>query len=142
MNTKTIFAAAALTLIATASFAGEVSEFAVPTGAVLTRAEVRAELLRSQASDSLAAQGESYGTVPNNFVAQRSVANPLAAVSRSDVKAELVQSQADRTLVAGEAYGTVVPGTSQRSRAEVRAQAIAAMRGAQVRAVEAEATGS
>ena len=142
MNTKTILAAAALALIGTASFAGEVTEFAVPTGSALTRAEVRAELLRSQASNSLVAQGETYGNVPNTFVAQRPGANPVAAVSRGDVKAELVQSQADRTLLAGEAYGTVVPGNSQRTRAEVRAQAIAVMHGAQVRAVEAEATGS
>ncbi len=141
MNAKTIFAAAALALIGTASFASEVSEFPVPTGSTLTRAEVRAELVRSQAANNLVARGETYGAVPAIFVAQRPVAGQAVAVSRSDVKSELARSQADRTLVAGEAYGTVAPVAGLRTRAEVRAEAIAAARASRGQAVESESTG-
>ncbi len=126
MTAKTLFAAAAIALIGTTAFAGEVTEFATPTS-TLTRAEVRADLARSQTANDLFAQGESYGNVQPMVLAQRAANNQVAGLSRVEVKRELARAQADGSFAqAGESYGSVVPGVSLRTRAEVRAEAIAA----------------
>ena len=127
MRTKTILAVA-LALIGSASFATEVSDFAVPTGSNLTRAEVRAELLRPLADQILVARGETYGNASTPLVVQRARAadGQVAGLSRSAVGRS--KAQVDRTLLAGEAYGSVVPGAGLRSSFDVRAEAVTGVR--------------
>lgn len=125
MNAKTLIAAAALAVIGSSAIADEVRDY--PTPSTLTRAEVQAEVARAQAEKSLGADA-AYGDV-RTVVAQRKDDGRAVAVSREQVKQQVQQALANGTLVvAGEAYGTVEPGLNLRSRAEVRAEAIAAMR--------------
>jgi hypothetical protein len=131
MNAKTHFSAAvavaALALIGTsAAFADEVRDY--PTPSTLTRAEVLADLARARANGDTLAEGESYGNVQPFALAQRSADGKVIGLSRVEVRNELARARADGSLqVAGESYGNVTPGTSTRTRAEVRAEAIADM---------------
>lgn len=126
MNTKTLFAAAALALIGTAAIADEVRDH--PTPSTLTRAEVRAELERARQDGSLSV-GESYGDVNAQIAAAKAPANGSRAtqLARVDVVRDLNAARANGSLaMAGEAYGSVQPGLSLRSRNEVRAEAVLA----------------
>jgi hypothetical protein len=132
MNAKTLFAAATLSLLGAASFAGEVTEFAIPAS-TLTRAEVQATVTPARAANDLVAVGESYGSVQPARATQRPV--QIAGASRSEVRAAAERSVADGSYAqAGEAYGTVQPASGSRTRAEVRAEAVAFAHGRAVTA--------
>ncbi len=126
MNTKTLFAAAALALIGSAAIADEVRD--LPTPSTLTRAEVRAELDRARQDGSLSS-GESYGDINLQVAAAKGKTNGQAAtqLARVDVVRDLRAARANGSVaVAGEAYGSVQPGLSLRSRDDVRAEAVLA----------------
>jgi Domain of unknown function (DUF4148) len=120
MNTRTLFAAAALALLGTTAIADEVRDMATPS--TLTRAEVRAELDRARADHELD-RGESYGAVTAPVQIRGS--QYVAGLSRVEVRRDLARTPNAATIV-GESYGTVVPGQSLRSREAVRAEAITA----------------
>lgn len=120
MTTKTLFAAAVLALVGTTSFADEVRD--MPTPSTLTRAEVRAELLRARANHELD-RAESYGAVVAPVAIRGS--QTMAGLSRVEVRRDLAKAPNAATIV-GESYGSVVAGESQLSREAVRAEAIAA----------------
>ena len=120
MNVKTLFAAAALALVGTTSFADGVRD--VPTPSTLTRAEVRAELDRARAGHELD-RGENYGAVVAPVAIRGSQA--VAHLGRVEVRRDLASAPNAATIV-GESYGTVVAGESLRSREAVRAEAVAA----------------
>jgi uncharacterized protein DUF4148 len=82
MNAKTLFAAAALALVGTATFAAEAEQWTPDQGA-LTRAEVKAELARSQAAKEVNPSSSTY-----RFAEQKFAVNPAVAMSRDDVRAE------------------------------------------------------
>lgn len=122
MNTKSLFAAAALALIGTTSFAQDVRDY--PTPSTLTRAEVKAEMNRAHSEGAVLTQSESYGVVqPTAKIANSQF---VAGLSRVEVRRDLSQAPVNAATIVGESYGTVVPGLSLRSRAEVRAEAVAA----------------
>jgi Domain of unknown function (DUF4148) len=123
MNTKTLFAAAALALMGTTAFADEVRDY--PTPSTLTRAEVRAELDRAQANGELTIHSETYGFVAP--AARIRGSQFVAGLSRVEVRRDLA-SAPNAATIAGESYGTVVPGASIRSREEVRAEAVQAQK--------------
>ncbi len=126
MTTKTLIAAAALAFIGTGAFAQEATQFDIPASQT-TRAAVKAELAQARQNGVLVA-GEAYGTTTPAAV-RTGESQAVASLQRVDVKRDLVRAQADGSyLVAGEAYGTVQPGQSLRTRAEVRAEAMAAAR--------------
>lgn len=120
MTTKTVFAAAALALVASTSFAADVRD--MPTPSTLTRAEVRAELDRARVAHELD-RGENYGAVAAPVSIRGS--QYVAGLSRVEVRRDLARTPNAATIV-GESYGTVVAGESLRSREAVRAEAIAA----------------
>lgn len=120
MTPRTLLAAAALALVGTTSFAGDVRD--MPTPSTLTRAEVRAELLRARADHELD-RAESYGAVIAPVAIRGSQYVP--GLSRVEIRRDLASTPNAATIV-GESYGTVVAGESQRSREAVRAEAIAA----------------
>ena len=82
MNAKTFIASAILALTATSGFATEATQFN-PEASTLTRAEVRAELVRASAAGELDAQGETYGSItPVDATAMASTR------TRAEVRAE------------------------------------------------------
>lgn len=126
MNTKTLIAAAAFAFIGTGAFAQEATQFDIPASQT-TRAAVKAELAQAR-QNGVQVAGEAYGSVIPAAVRTGEAQN-VATLSRVEVQRDLARAQANGSyLVAGEAYGTVQPGQSLRTRAEVRAEAIAAAR--------------
>lgn len=126
MNAKTLFAAAALALVGTASFADEVRDY--PTPSTLTRAEVKAELLRAQAAGETVAHLDTYGQKEQMRVPARGN-TVVASLNRVEVRRELALAARNSATIQGESYGSFAPTVaSVRSRDEVRAEAIAAMR--------------
>jgi len=79
MNAKQLFAATTFALIGATAFAAEATSFPIEAGA-LTRAEVKAELVRAQQAGEIVAADESYGSFPASSVAARKAgfANPVA----------------------------------------------------------------
>lgn len=127
MNTKSLFAAAALAVIGTSAFAQDVQRYETPS--TLTRAEVQAEAARY--AGRATSQFEVYGSNRADVTAVRDgMANPGAVVlTRAEVRRELARADGVfSATVAGEAYGSVQPGQSLRSRDAVRAEAVAAGR--------------
>ena len=126
MNAKSLFAAAALTFIGTAAFAQDVQSY--PTPSTLTRAQVQAELAAYAGRPS--SQVEVFGSSKQAVAAVRD-GKPSAdatRLARVEVRRDLAAGDNAATIV-GEAYGSVVPGTSVAlSREAVRAEAVAAMR--------------
>lgn len=121
MNTKNY---AAVATVALALVGASVTAFAADSG--LTREQVRAELARARADGTLLPNSESYGY--NNASIALPQSKAAAGKSRDEVRAELARARADGTLVPNsESYGTNAPViASTRTRAEVRAEAIAA----------------
>ena len=132
MNRKQVIAAAALVLTGTAVFAQtevELQNFGAAQPSVTTRAAVKNEVLRAHAAGQALAPAEVdvAGLFPK---AQASGA------TRAAVRAEVLKARADGTLARQAELDTNVGATvaSVRSREEVRAEAIAAMRAARVQA--------
>lgn len=98
MNAKTFIAVAALALTATAGFASEAPQFK-NEHSTLTRAEVRAELLRARAAGEL---GHGEGSESIQPKATVSVA------SRAEVIAELRRARAAGELGNGEGYDSLL----------------------------------
>lgn len=82
MNAKTLVAAAALALVGTTTFAAEAEQWTPEQGA-LTRAEVKAELARSQAAKEVNPSSSTY-----RFAEQTFAVKPAVALNRDDVRAE------------------------------------------------------
>lgn len=102
MNTKQLFAAAALAVIGASAFAAEAEQFVPQTGA-LTRAEVRAELARAQAAGEIATVAEAYGAFTPVAKAPKLDESKVVR-SRDDVRNEAraaVRSNAVNTLYVG-----------------------------------------
>lgn len=130
MNAKQVIAAAALALIGSASFAQseiELQHFGAGQKSTVSRAEVRSQVLRAQAS------GETVTT------AEVTLAKiPATGLTRAEVRAATQQALADGSLARlGEVEVNEVPVTSVRSRAEVSAEARAATRSGQAARVQA-----
>ena len=127
MNTKSLIAAAALAFVGSVAVADEVQSY--PTPSTLTRAAVIAELNRAVAAGEVTTHAETYGAELPNVLAARQADNSATRLSRVEIRRQLanVQGEYSATLL-GEAYGTVQPGLSLRSREVVRAEAIAAAR--------------
>ena len=127
MNAKSIVAAATLAILGTSAFALDVQNY--PTPSTLSRAEVQAEAARY--ADRTSMQLEAYGSAPRDVAAVRDgKAAPNAVVlTRAEVRRDLARADVlFSATLAGEAYGSVQPGLSLRSREAVRAEAVAAAR--------------
>jgi hypothetical protein len=127
MNTPSIFAAAALAILGTSAFALDVQNY--PTPSTMSRAEVQAEAARyaGRASSQLEVYGsdrQDVATVRDGKIAPNAVTLTRAEVRRDLARADSLFS----ATIAGEAYGSVQPGLSLRSREAVRAEAVAAAR--------------
>lgn len=126
MNAKTLIAAAALALVGTATFADEVRDY--PTPSTLTRAEVKAEMVRAQAAGETVAHLDTYGQKEQMRVPARGN-TVVAGLNRVEVRRELARAGNNSATIQGESYGSFAPAVaSVRSRDEVRAEAVAAMR--------------
>ena len=79
MNTKQLFAAAAITLTGIAAQASEVTQF-TDAAATNTRAQVRAELARATAAGELAGPSATYGYFEPRLA--------ISVRSRDEVRAE------------------------------------------------------
>lgn len=98
MYAKTFITVAALALAATTGFASEAPQFKTEHSG-LTRAEVRAELLRARAAGELG-HGEGYESIqPKAFV---------STTSRAEVIAELQRARAAGELGHGEGYESLL----------------------------------
>jgi len=93
MNAKQLFAAAAFAVIGTSAFAVEAEQFVPPTGS-LTRAEVRAELARAQASGEIAAVSANYGDF--------TVAKGARSIDQAKLSREAVRTEASSALRNGQ----------------------------------------
>lgn len=120
-STKSLIAAATLAIVGTSAFAFEVQQYATPS--TLTRAEVKAELLRARNAGELQSSAAFYSQVDQQLAASRNAVQPGSQIRHvvAPVQGESLVSQAN------EAYGTVVPGENLRSRADVRAEGRAAI---------------
>lgn len=88
MNSKQLFAAAALAVIGTSAFAVEAEQI-VPQSGQLTRAEVQAQVARAQASGELTFAGDSYGGFKAvTWAARKSPLEHAATRSRDEVREE------------------------------------------------------
>lgn len=126
MNAKTLFAAAAIAFVGTAAIAQDVQNY--PTPSTLTREQVKAELAAYAGRPS--SQVEVFGSDKQAVAAVRDgkLSSTGTQLARVEVRRNLAVGDNAATIV-GEAYGTVVPGTSVAlSREAVRAEAVAAMR--------------
>ncbi len=117
MNVKTLIAASAFAVLGNTAFAFETPDLATPS--TLSRAEVVAELVRAQKASEIVPSSEVYYFVDSQLAAAQ---NPR--LSRAQVQQELATTADARAV--NEAYGTVTPGQSLRSRAEVMAEAVSA----------------
>ncbi|WP_054022168.1 DUF4148 domain-containing protein [Piscinibacter sakaiensis] len=126
MNAKTLIAAATLAIVGTCAFANEVTEF--PAESTAARATVVADLQQARHDGSLAARDEAYGSVDAADAAARPARVFLARIQASQPAAARTVRVDPRThVMADEAYGSVEP-SSVRSRADVRAETLAALR--------------
>ncbi len=135
MNTKHLIAAAALSLVASASFAqteAELQHFGASQPSVTTRAAVRSEVIRARANGETLtpAEADVAGLFPK---AQ------ATGVTRAEVRSAVLKARADGSLdrlreldAIGGSNSNAVAST--RSREEVRAEAIAATRAPRVQA--------
>lgn len=127
MNAKSIFAAAALAIVGTSAFAVDVQNY--PTPSTMSRAEVQAETARYAGRAS--SQLEVYGSNRQDVAVVRDgkpAANAIT-LTRAEVRRDLARADGlFSATVAGEAYGSVLPGLSLRSREAVRAEAAVAAR--------------
>ena len=126
MNTKTLFAAAALAFVGATAFAQDVQNY--PTPSTLTRAEVLADLAQAQAEGKVLTQSSVRD--PAEVVIARNATgdNSATRLSRVEVRRDLARTGPQFSVLGGEGYGTVEPGPSVLSREAVRAEAIVANR--------------
>ena len=137
MNTKQLIAAAAIALVgSTTAFAQseiELQHFGADQTSTLTRAEVRAELLRARAAGEVPVVSDLMGAL-SPVAATTRVTDP----TRAQVRAEVVKGLADGSLAQPtEVSMSATAAGSVRSREEVRAEARASTRSAQAARVQA-----
>lgn len=118
MNARTLIATSALAIIGTSAFAFETPDIATPS--TLSRAAVVAELVRAQQAGEIPRSSQPYFFVD----AALASAQQHSGLSRAQVRQEL--AAAPEVGTRNEAYGSVVPGESLRSRTAVRSQAAGA----------------
>jgi hypothetical protein len=121
MNAKQIFLMSAISLAAAGAMADDITIDNTPTEPSVTRAQVKAEVLRARKAGELIAAGEAIQGGP---IAYKSSA------ARSDVKAQFVAARArGELLAAGEGLSNDAKfslNDSTLARADVKAQVIAA----------------
>lgn len=137
MNTKQLIAAAAIALVgSTTAFAqseSELQNFGASQTSTLTRAEVRAELLRARATGEAPVVSDLIW-FSSPVVATARVTDP----TRAQLRAEVVKGLADGSLAQPtEVAMTATAAGSARSREEVRAEARASTRSARAARVQA-----
>lgn len=109
---------------------GEVGEFSIPSAASqLTRAEVRAEVLQARSSGTLPSFGEGADTARVAIAANPNVPQ----FTRAQIRGEYLQAALAGTLPelgegADIGYATVAGAQGQRTRAEVHAEVVQAIR--------------
>ncbi len=118
MNAKSLIAASALAIIGTSALAFETPDIATPS--TLSRAAVVAELVRAQQAGEIPRSSQPYFDVDAALVS----AQKHSGLSRAQVRQELAAAPAVGTR--NEAYGSFVPGESQRSRSAVHSEAAGA----------------
>jgi hypothetical protein len=139
MNTKQVLAAAALALVASASYAQaddvELQHFGANLPSQTTRAAVRNEAIQARARGETMLPEESvYGA--SRFASKA----PASGVTRAEVRAAVLQARADGSLDrlrVSEYLGDSNSVASTRTREEVRAEALAATRAGQAARVQA-----
>lgn len=131
MNTKQAITAAVITLLGSAAFAQgeiELQHFGANQTSTVSRAEVRAEVLRAQVSGELTTPLEvRLAAVPTKSL------SVLASADRAQVRAEVMAARADLALPSEAAMLVPTAHASARSRDEVRAEARAHVRSDAVR---------
>ena len=121
MHAKHILAASAIALVASVSFADDITVDKIPSGSTLTRAQVKASVLQARASGQLLPAGEGYNGIP---------VPTTSNLARSEVKREVLSARASGQLLpAGESDQQAVAelaAPSTLSRADVKAEVLAA----------------
>ncbi|HNW65358.1 MAG TPA: DUF4148 domain-containing protein, partial [Piscinibacter sp.] len=88
MNSKQLFAAAAIAVIGTSAFAVEAEQIPTQSGQ-LTRAEVQAEVVRARTAGELTFASDSYGGFKAvTWAARKSPLDQAASRSRDEVREE------------------------------------------------------
>lgn len=122
MNTKQVIAAAAIALVGSAAFAQsevELQNFGLDQASTVSRAEVRAQVQRAQATGELSTPSEV-------LVAATPVGKAptlVARVDRAQVRSEVIKARAELAIPSEVALSATPAQASPRSRAEVRAEA-------------------
>lgn len=121
MNTKQAITAAVITLMGSAAFAQaeiELQHFGANQTSTVSRAEVRAEVLRAQGTGELSTPTEvRLAAVPAKS------SSTFASTDRAQVRAEVIKARADLALPAEVAMSADKAAASTRSRQEVREEA-------------------
>jgi len=131
MNTKQAIAAAVITLMCSAAFAQgeiELQHFGANQTSTVSRAEVRAEVLRAQGTGELTTPLEvRLAAVPTKS------SSVLASADRVQIRADVMKARADLALSKEASMVVPTAHASVRSREEVRAEARAHVRSDAVR---------
>ena len=122
MNTKQVIAAAAIALVGSAAFAQsevELQNFGLDQASTVSRAEVRAQVQRAQASGELSTPSEVL--VAATPVGKASTLS--ARADRAQVRSDVIKARAELAIPSEVALFATQPQAATRSRAEVRAEA-------------------
>ena len=126
MNAKQVLFTSIVSLAAASAMADDITIDSAPVTSTVTRAEVKADVLKARRAGELLAAGEGYQGVPT----------PVASiVARADVKSQVISARTSgELLAAGEGRPTDSRGyaVSTLSRTEVKAQVIAARQAGQL----------
>ena len=122
MNTKHIFLTSVISLAAAGAMADDITIDSTPTVSTVTRAQVKAEVLKARKAGGLLAAGEA--------ISQGAPIPFSTNVSRAEVKSQVVAARASGELLpAGEGIANGVNDNfagSTLARADVKAQVLAA----------------
>jgi Domain of unknown function (DUF4148) len=121
MNVKQVLITGAIALASAGAFADDITIDKASSASLVSRDQVRADVLKARANGELLSAGEGYSGVP---------AAATSSVARSDIKGQVIAARAAGELqTAGEAdprSTAVLQVASTRSRADVKAEVIAA----------------
>ena len=121
MKVSQVLFTSVIALASASAFADDITIDKAHTASVLTRDQVKAEVVKARASGELLPAGEGYVGVPSPAT---------SSVARADIKAQVIAARAAGELQpAGEADArsyAVFQVASTRSRADVKAEVIAA----------------
>ena len=127
MNAKQVLFTSIIALSAAGAMADDITIDRTPATSTVTRAQVRAEVLKARKAGELLAAGEGYQGAP---------APITSSVARADVKSQVIAARSSgELLAAGEGAPSDVRSYatgSTLSRAEVKAEVIAARQAGQL----------